>query len=113
MALKIIINQDVESRIDDILEPYFLEAYDYDTFYPVCWKKTIFSLNLLINGKKNPFERNVTEGIRYLTACIWHTVCRRCDHTVFEWFYRFSKAWLNRNELPIFLDCTCSQEDSE
>lgn len=110
-CLRITIPEDIEDRIDKILEAFFIEAYDYDTYYPGCWRYTIIALHLITNGKKNPFTKNATDGIHYLFATLWNTVCRRCDIYVFKWLYDFSKAWLLKDEFPIFVDCTCSSED--
>ena len=105
---KLIINNGSEIHIDNIFEKFLIESEEYNSRFPWCWEKTVFELYKIIKTwKKNPFDENITAGIMYLFSMIWHTVCKKCDEDVNNWFYKLAMAWLLRDEPPIFVDCTC------
>jgi hypothetical protein len=101
--LRIKVNPTFEETIDLVLENY-LNQY-------ISWKFTIFKLNSLTTQRHCSFTSNTKEGIRYLCAMIWRTVCEDCDYDAIKWLDKFAKSWLVRDDAPIFVDCTCSQEE--
>lgn len=104
---KIKVNEDQLIKIDNLFERLLFQAEDFNTKYPVCWKRTIFELHMISNYKKSPFNKNTSDGIMYLFAMTWHTVCCLCDDDVNKWLFKLAMAWLLREEPPIFVDCTC------
>lgn len=108
-SLRIIIREDIETKVDKLLEEYLISAEFFNTKVPPCWKRIVMGVHLIsFDKKKNPFNDNTTEGIKYLFASIWRTVCSECENDIFDWFYYFAKAWLVRDPPPIFVDCKCN-----
>jgi hypothetical protein len=107
-SLRIVINQDIDSKVYDIFEEYFNEAYDKDTFYPVCLRKTIIALYDITKSRKNPFSDNVYQGIMYLYRTEYYRICEKCDKEIIVWLFQLAKSWLRGSELPKYEICTCS-----
>lgn len=107
-CLKIKINPTAEDKLDIIFEKFLLQVEEQNTYIPRCWNWTIYSFNDIIIKNRSLFTKNTRNGVKYLLALMWNTVCRRCDVYACKWLYDFACAWLVRNEPPIFVDCTCS-----
>jgi hypothetical protein len=51
----------------------------------------------------NIFSDNAKTGFHYLNALVYNQMCRNCnDEKALLWIKKFSKAWLEKTELPLF-----------
>ncbi len=78
------------------------------------WKYVLFDLNAISDSDPKLFEDNARDGLCYLLAFVWRSLCSNCDDDAMDWLHRFAKAWLLREEhLPLFVDCKCNDDDDD
>lgn len=102
VTLRIKIPQEpLKDRADDAFESLLMGTKG--------WKYVLFDLHKIAESDPTVFEDNARDGLHYLLAFVWCSVCPRCDDDAMDWLHRFAKAWLLREDpLPVFVDCTCS-----
>lgn len=93
------------NRIDSLF-------YDYLNNKDANWKHIVSELYSLTE-KTIILSQNARNGLYYLNGVIYNQLCSKCDDTkAFKWLANFSKAWLEKKELPLF-DKSCWEESCE
>lgn len=92
-------------RVKELFESY--NGYEISN-----WKHIVMELAHIANTT-NIFTINARSGFGYLNAVVYNEMCRKChDEKAFQWLMNFSKAWLNRESLPLF-NGRCWTEECE